>query len=84
MSRSYHGKGRAVLVMPLAAVTIQNIADRLECAAEQFTLERQQVCICSNTSPIPRKSTTSASCIKYKCPKADEFPQENYMLDQPF
>jgi hypothetical protein len=58
MSRSYHGKGWAGLVMPLTAVTIQNIADRLECAAEQFTLEVHQVCICSNTSPIPRKPTT--------------------------
>jgi hypothetical protein len=25
------------------AVTIQNTADRLECAGERFTLERQQV-----------------------------------------
>ena len=36
-------KGWADLVLCWAAVTIQNAADRLECAGERFTLERQQV-----------------------------------------
>jgi len=41
-----HGKlakGWADLVLCWAAVTIRNAADRLECAGERFTLERQQV-----------------------------------------
>lgn len=38
-----HAKGWADLVQCWVAVTTQNAADRLECAGERFTLERQQV-----------------------------------------